>query len=198
MASSNDTNTTFEAFVDDIKAISYDLTEKFNATDPESFKETLTSGIEAFTNQVQEYLATGKSNATLLNEIEQTETGFLLYVWNAIMDSYGFEPAESDIPETIAKRGAIEEGPTASKAVAALGTAQLIVSLFFYGYNLSQANLHLFIVHLFLRRHWLYHYSYGHPRHRQCSQLHHLVLGPVCCSHTVWHCVGPPCTARSG
>jgi hypothetical protein len=198
MASGNDTNTTFEGFVDDLKTISYSLTQKFNATDPESFNETLTSGIETFSSQVQEYLATGRSNDTLLNQILQTETGFLLYVWNAIMDSYGFEPAESDIPQSVAKRGAIEEGPTADKAVAALGTAQLIVSLFFHGYNLPQANLHLFIVHLFLCRHWLHPYPYGRPRHRQCPQLHCLVLGPVCCSRTVRHCVGPPCTARSG
>lgn len=163
----NNTNTTLEVFVDNLKEVTFNFSQTFSPTDPEKFNETVEAGIETFKSLTTEYIATGKSNNTLLINIEAAQTEFLLYVWNAIMDRYGFEPGESDIPASISKRSGTEEGPTANKAVAALGTAQLIVSPLFYACNLSQANLHLFIVHLLLHRHWVLPYSYGRPRHPQ-------------------------------
>lgn len=163
-----DVNATFHEFVDAITTVTYELTLRFVPTDPESLNTTLTESIETFTSQLSDYITTGSSNDTLLRVVQYTEESFLLQVWNAIMDSYGFEPAEPDTSTSSTAKRSELEGPSADKAVAALETAQLIVSLFARTCNLSQANS-LFIVHLLLHRHWLLPYPYGRPWYRQCS-----------------------------
>lgn len=90
-----------------------------------SLQESLNESLDTIKELADSWFESGRTNATAAADLLQESDVFVLQVWNSIMDSYGFEPPESDIATAA---GAESEGPSADKAIAALDTAQLIVS----------------------------------------------------------------------
>lgn len=113
-----------ETFVNDLWVIVNNSVAQYTPSDPKELRATLNETLEDFLTSSYYFAASNNTNATAGTEILKATEMFLLGFWDSIMDSYGFEPPENDTASAIE-----DAGPSAEKALAALDTAQLIVSL---------------------------------------------------------------------